>query len=41
MHSLLEGQGADGTWLAEAPLATRIDQSVEIAIWLLELSARG
>lgn len=41
VRNLLAGQNDDGTWLADAPLLTRIDQSVEIAIWLLEVSALG
>ncbi|MEX1322900.1 MAG: hypothetical protein AB1Z21_01750 [Synechococcaceae cyanobacterium] len=41
VRHLLQGQNADGTWLAHAPPLTRIDQSVEIAIWLLEVSALG
>ncbi|WP_322757062.1 hypothetical protein [Synechococcus sp. CBW1107] len=41
VRQLLKDQNADGTWLPEAPLSTRIDQSVEIAIWLLEVSALG
>jgi hypothetical protein len=41
VRHLLEGQGIDGAWLPEAQLATRIDKSVEIAIWLLEVSALG
>ncbi|WP_255518212.1 MULTISPECIES: hypothetical protein [unclassified Synechococcus] len=41
MRRLLAGQNDDGTWLADAPLLTLIDQSVGIAIWLLEVSALG
>jgi hypothetical protein len=36
---LLKGQGREGTWMREAALPTRIDQSAEVAIWLLEVSA--
>ncbi len=39
VQQLLQSQNADGSWLAEAPFNTRIDQSVEIAIWLLEARA--
>ncbi|EDY39424.1 conserved hypothetical protein [Cyanobium sp. PCC 7001] len=41
VRHLLQGQNAEGTWLADASPLTRIDQSVEIAIWLLEVSALG
>jgi len=34
---LVAAQGSDGTWLADQPLHTRMDQSAEVAIWLLEI----
>ena len=36
---LVAAQGSDGTWLADQPLHTRIDQSAEVAIWLLEIAS--
>ncbi|MEB3166063.1 MAG: hypothetical protein VKO65_05260 [Cyanobacteriota bacterium] len=36
---LLMAQGESGDWMGEAPLSTRLDQSAEVAIWLLEISA--
>jgi hypothetical protein len=37
----LGSQDDEGTGLADAPRLTRIDQSVEFTIWLLEVSALG
>jgi hypothetical protein len=33
---LVAAQGSDGTSMADQPLHTRVDQSAEVAIWLLE-----
>ena len=38
-ESLVAAQHDDGLWLPDAPLVTRLDQSAEVACWLLELSA--
>lgn len=31
----------DGVWMADQPARTRMDQSAEAAIWLLEIAALG
>jgi hypothetical protein len=36
---LLAAQDADGTWQADQPIHTRIDQSAEVAIWLLTIAS--
>jgi len=36
---LIDEQGEDGGWLEDDPLASRLDQSAEVCIWLTELSA--
>jgi hypothetical protein len=41
VRQLLAKQGDDGTWMRHQPLHTRVDQSAEVAIWLLEIAALG
>jgi hypothetical protein len=41
VEHLLEAQDGEGTWMGSAGLPTRLDQSAETAIWLLEVSALG
>ncbi|MCG6870525.1 MAG: hypothetical protein LJE91_17865 [Gammaproteobacteria bacterium] len=36
---LVAAQDSDGTWMADQPHHTRVDQSAEVAIWLLEIAA--
>ncbi|MGK4006204.1 hypothetical protein WMF31_26530 [Sorangium sp. So ce1036] len=36
--NLLAAQAADGGWLPDAPLVNRLDQSAEVAQWLLEIA---
>jgi hypothetical protein len=40
-RKLIEAQGRDGIWMSDQPPHTRMDQSAEVAIWLLEIAARG
>jgi len=39
--NLVAAQDGEGTWMADQPLHTRVDQSAEVAIWLLEVAALG
>jgi hypothetical protein len=34
---LIVAQAANGTWMSGQPMHTRLDQSTEVAIWLLEI----
>jgi len=38
---LVAAQNSDGTWMADQPMHTRVDQSAEVAIWLLEIAGLG
>jgi hypothetical protein len=38
---LIEAQDHDGLWMGNQPPHTHLDQSTEVAIWLLEIAARG
>jgi hypothetical protein len=38
---LIAAQETDGGWMAGQPVHTRLDQSAEVAIWLLEIAALG
>jgi hypothetical protein len=38
---LVAAQSSDGTWMADQPMHTRVDQSAELAIWLLEIAGLG
>ncbi|MGA7980010.1 MAG: hypothetical protein WCA32_07250 [Chromatiaceae bacterium] len=34
---LVAAQTANGTWMSDQPMHTQLDQSAEVAIWLLEI----
>jgi hypothetical protein len=38
---LIAAQDPDGVWMADQPAHTRMDQSAEVATWLLEIAALG
>lgn len=40
-RNLIAAQERDGGWMAGQPIHTRLDQSAEVAIWLLEIAALG
>jgi hypothetical protein len=40
-RNLITAQESDGGWMAGQPMHTRLDQSAEVAIWLLEIAALG
>jgi hypothetical protein len=37
---LIAAQDRDGNWMGDQPAHTRLDQSAEVAIWLLEIAAQ-
>jgi hypothetical protein len=39
--NLIAAQDRHGSWMGNQPSHTRLDQSAEVAIWLLEIVARG
>jgi hypothetical protein len=40
-RKLIATQDREGIWMGDQPPHTRLDQSAEVAIWLLEIAARG
>jgi hypothetical protein len=36
---LIAAQGENGSWMPDQPMHTQLDQSAEVAIWLLEIGA--